>query len=497
MSAFFHLLEAAQEFRPIGSSDLPVFRWDGSEYGLFYAPGYVCVTDRTSADVFEDLIGTLDRNGEIHPPHSSKTDDRLSDCAASLRSRAAAALAAAHRLQRASFLPECLLLYLNNECNLRCAYCHTAPSREPQARLKVDEIISAAETVAINCAESASPLRVAFHGGGEPSLHSDRVDRIAVALRDVALRHDLSLHMYVATNGVMSPETAVWLARTFDLIGLSCDGPPELHDGQRPSWDNGPTSHIVERTGRILHEQGANVHVRATITHASLERQVEIVEHIYPRFLPREIRFEPVYVTAREPIGLTPRDGDAFAHHFLQAHRAAARHGVPLTTSGFRPNMVHGPYCNIFRSTLNLVPGGCATCCFELSQAEEVRAKGMFVGTVDPVKGRFDLDHDRIAGLRKALSVMPGECRSCFNSYHCTRGCPDTCALVAPSSASTVSPDNTFRCRAHKALAYAVIRNTADHLWQSSCHAAPASAVTSIRYPAPAAELRRNCSHQR
>ena len=33
--------------------------------------------------------------------------------------------------------------------------------------------------------------------------------------------------------------------------------------------------------------------------------------------------------------------------------------------SGTRPDEVHGPYCNVFRQTINLVPGDVAVACFK------------------------------------------------------------------------------------------------------------------------------------
>ena len=54
----------------------------------------------------------------------------------------------AQRLREEPFSPECLTLYMNNECNLDCVYCHTDPSREPAARLEMEVIGAAAEVVA-------------------------------------------------------------------------------------------------------------------------------------------------------------------------------------------------------------------------------------------------------------------------------------------------------------------------------------------------------------
>jgi len=64
-----------------------------------------------------------------------------------------------------TFLPECLTLYMNNECNLRCVYCHTDPTSQPAARLELDTIAAAGEVVAENCRKKNRPFYVVFHGG--------------------------------------------------------------------------------------------------------------------------------------------------------------------------------------------------------------------------------------------------------------------------------------------------------------------------------------------
>lgn len=471
------LLEEAEAFRPVRAAGRPIFRWDNAEYAMFYAPGCLCVVGLSDAEWFETTItppeappssrglgavaGSEPNASPEQCPDRSVTGP--ADWGAELWRWAELAIAEARRWQEEPFSPECLTLYMNNECNLDCVYCHTDPSHGPATRLALGVIAAAAEVVAENCRRKGRPFYGVFHGGGEPTLHRERVERALSLLDTVASAHGVELFRYVATNGVMPEKKAVWLARHFDLIGLSCDGPAEIQNSQRPHRDGRATSHILERTGRVLREEGCRFHVRTTITSATLHRQAAIADYICHQFSPEEIHFEPVYIGGRTSTG-TGLDADQageFVTHFLKAREIAGERRVLLMSSGSRPDAIHGPYCHVFRDTLNLVPGGVATACFKVTDAAQVEEKGATIGALNRETGRFEIDQARVQELRQRLDVIPAECASCFNRYHCVRECPDRCPLDDDSGPS----EPGFRCRMQKGLTYAVLRETADSLW--------------------------------
>ena len=119
----------------------------------------------------------------------------------------------------------------------------------------------------------------------------------------------------------------------------------------------------------------------------------------------------------------------------------------------------------MFRDTLNLVPGGVATACFEVTDAAQVEEKGVTIGSLNRETGRFEIDHSRVRELRQRLGVIPANCADCFNRYHCARECPDRCPLDNDTRFGDGTLEPGFRCRAQKALAYAILRETAERLW--------------------------------
>lgn len=431
---------------PLPGCNSPIF-WDktqgsGADYTLFYAPGCVVVAVPEAAG---ELARALSHHAGSLP------------WAESLRRSAQHAVQVSERQRSDPFRPECLTLYLHNQCNLGCVYCYADPAPQRGEHLDPDAIAAAAEVVAASCGVKGLPLTVALHGGGEPALFQEEVERTLALVNEAARRHKLGQFRYIATNGVMSEEKARWLVDHFDLIGLSCDGPPELQDQQRSRAGGGTTSEALERTADVLHQAVRAFHVRATITAATNHRQAEIAEYLSARLGPAEIHFEPVYLGGRMVSGSEPDQAEAFVSHFLAARNVARQYGVPLTCSGTRPGALHGPYCNVFRHVLNLIPPGVATACFKTTDARESEQAGMMIGAAQ--HRRFEIDHARITTLRQRLSTLPERCTGCFNRYHCARGCPDSCDGVGME----------FRCALNQRLAEALLREQAEALWSAAC----------------------------
>ncbi len=428
------------------TGDLPVFGQTTAEYTLLYASGCVVAA---APDAAESMIQALRKS--VPSPGWGDT----------LRRHAVQAVQRMDQQIHAPFAPECLTLYLHNQCNLACAYCYTDPDHLAGERLQPEAIASAATLVAENCRAKGLPLTVVFHGGGEPSLFQDQVEQALALVDEAARRHGLRQFRYIATNGIM-PETKVrWLADRFDLIGLSCDGTPDIQDRQRPRHGGGGTSAAMERTARGLRDIGKPFHIRVTITRASMRRQAEIAAYLCQVLAPDEIHFEPVYYGGKTngASALVEVEARAFVEEFLAAQTIAQQHGISLTCSGSRVNAIHGAYCHVFRQVLNLVPSGTATACFKLTRREQLERHNAQIGDFSSEAG-FMLDQRQISDLREQLGALPDACIDCFNRFHCTRSCPDECLL-----SGSVDAQSSFRCQVQQLLAYRRVRAAADEVW--------------------------------
>lgn len=442
----------ARLFEMLPGSDLPLFK--GRAAGAvgddiwYYAPGYLSLVPPDRSEAFEaDLLSAS--ASDIH--------------AIELRRHAAEAEAKWAARQTAPFAPVCLTVYPSNRCNSACGYCYSAASRSGASpKIGIPTVRSAADLVAANCLARFLPLTVVLHGGGEPTLDRRLADGILDATEAAASRRGLGLFRYVATNGILSAGKAFWLVRRFDLIGLSCDGPDWIQDRQRPLPGGRRGSPMVESTAHIVREAGKPLHVRVTITPASVAHQSEIAEYICSRLRPSEIHVEPFYAMGKVSPQACGRfvasQAEEYVAGFLDARAVAQRYGVEWSSSQVRPDEVHGPYCEVFRDVLHVVPGGAATGCFGVVDSAHAREVGMDIGGPPAGRGEFVIDVVQVRDLRRTLDLRSPACDECFNRYHCARGCPEVC----PAERS--EPAVTFRCRVEQMLAYAYLSQTAHGL---------------------------------
>jgi sulfatase maturation enzyme AslB (radical SAM superfamily) len=430
-------------FRPIGR--FQIFRKDMPEEALFYAPGYLAIVDAEQAEKFEEEL--------------SGTEPSTWDAVVDLQQHAAAALQTWTGLRTRPYSPSCLTLYLNEQCNLNCIYCFASPGGQahPAASLSLNAVQCAARLVAKNCQRAARPFTVVFHGGGEPALDLAEMDRLLTAIEKISREYHLPIFRYIATGGAIPPENVRWLAKHFDLIGLSCDGPADVQDRQRPLRNGKGSTALVERAAEIIHAEHKPLHVRATITYESVNRQEEIAEYICHLLHPQEIHVEPVYFGGRadEKSHLEPEQAQEFVDHFFNAKAVAQSYGISWLSSGSCPGEIHGPYCNVFRDVLNLIPGDGATACFKMTNTDSARSVNVLIGEYDQGRDEYHLNASAIQQIQTAMSRYLPDCATCFNQFHCSGLCPDHCAVEGKV------PHSQTRCWVQALLAERMLEETA------------------------------------
>jgi sulfatase maturation enzyme AslB (radical SAM superfamily) len=402
-------------------SELPIFRLNrGARTGL-YAPGLLVVARRDQADRILTGLSAALPDEPPSPPRAT---------ASRLEQQARVGLDAWDALCRRRFSPACLALYLSNRCNLACGYCFSAPwplaprpspgHRARTVTLQLGPIGDAARDTAASCARSGQPFFLSIQGGGEPSLHGELLRHIVALTQAIASAAGVEWRSHLSTNGVMSTHRARWISDAIHHIGLSCDGPPDIHDRQRPLAGGGSSSQFVRRSAAQFRRYAQGYSIRATITDDSAARQTEIVTYLADTLGCRDLRFEPLYLPGRSR--LRPPHPLRFIDGFFAARERADALGCTLKLSGVRMNEIHGPYCNRLREVLLLMPDGRASDCFAGGRTASVGSHG----TVAAVCQEAALPH-------RALTVPP-PCRDCINCLHCARDCPDVCYAEAPAA---------------------------------------------------------------
>jgi coproporphyrinogen III oxidase-like Fe-S oxidoreductase len=404
--------------------DLPVFRVPSRANTVIYAPGqlaWLAAPEASRKSIPQPILA------------------------------AAAAVDNWATLAHAPFMPVGLTLNLTNHCKLNCRYCfaRTADRNARPEQLDLSAILAAAQLVMDSCRVREKPFQLVFTGGGEPTLAWGTLQAVVSETQALAQSQGVEWRSYISTNGCVPKARLRWLARNISTISLSCDGPPEIHDLQRPAAGRRRSHTTVERAAMLLRGEGCTVSVRATVTPASVMRQSEMVRWIFERLGAREMRFEPVFAAA-PGMEFHREDASRFVCQFMAAQRVAVELGADLSLSGVRLDELHGPHCNVLKDVLHLRPDGTATACFLATTGKLPGVPDCTIGYFDRKTGEYRLDTPRIAQMRSSAARIPSGCMECWNAYHCARSCPDRCYLNGAAQLDAAGPD--FRCRVARQL---------------------------------------------
>lgn len=132
-------------------------------------------------------------------------------------------------------------------CNLRCSYCHfwrEGPDQVMPFRVLATTIRDVLQTPGV------SKVEFTWHGG-EVTVLRPAFLRKAIWLQEHFRRADQHVTNTLQTNAVrLDPEWVDTLRRFEVSVGVSLDGPPEIHDRARVTRNGRPTSSLV-RSGLL------------------------------------------------------------------------------------------------------------------------------------------------------------------------------------------------------------------------------------------------------
>jgi uncharacterized protein len=127
-------------------------------------------------------------------------------------------------------------------CNLRCTYCHFW--REGPNQIMSFGVLARTIRDALR-APGVRHVEFVWHGG-EVTLLPVSFYRTAIWLQEQFRRPDQTVANAVQTNGTRLSDEWLTFLRRYDVsVGVSLDGPPEIHDSRRVDASGRPTSHKV------------------------------------------------------------------------------------------------------------------------------------------------------------------------------------------------------------------------------------------------------------
>ncbi len=204
---------------------------------------------------------------------------------------------------------------IGSACNLDCSYCYYRDKSEIYSGnmpLMSEELLEEYIRQYI-CGTSQQSVSFCWHGG-EPLMAGLPFFRRAMELQK-KYAGDKVIENSLQTNGVLlNEEWCSFFADNNFLIGLSLDGPEDIHNAFRRDCGGAPTFARVMKGVELLKNKGVEYNILSTVNSHSEERGAEVYRFL--RSLSHYMQFLPVVEYIRErpgkrPLIVSPDEEDA------------------------------------------------------------------------------------------------------------------------------------------------------------------------------------------
>jgi uncharacterized protein len=181
-------------------------------------------------------------------------------------------------------------------CNLACDYCffRRKAALYPDSRFRMSEEVLEAYVCQYIQAQRGPEVMFSWQGG-EPTLMGLDFYRRAVAVQHQFQRPGQVVVNSLQTNGILLDEEWCRFFRNNNfLIGLSLDGPEEVHDRFRRDKGGNATFEAVMRAVRLLSKHGVEFNILTTVNAANQARPLEVYRFLRNEVGARFLQFIPV-----------------------------------------------------------------------------------------------------------------------------------------------------------------------------------------------------------
>lgn len=181
-------------------------------------------------------------------------------------------------------------------CNLDCTYCyylHKEKLLGSPSKFRIsDEIL---ETHIRQYIQGQDGPEVVFSWqGGEPTLLGLDFFRKVVELEQKYKRPNQRIENDLQTNGtLLNEEWATFLYQHNFLVGLSIDGPRQLHDAYRVAKDGKPTFEKVYAAAQLLRKYNVPFNTLTVVNRLNARRPLDVYRFLRSEIKPREMQFIP------------------------------------------------------------------------------------------------------------------------------------------------------------------------------------------------------------
>lgn len=181
-------------------------------------------------------------------------------------------------------------------CNLRCSYCFYTSKEQlyPGSRFRMTDEIMESYVRQYLAAQHVGRTTISWQGG-EPTLMGLDFFRRSVACERQYAPPDVTVEHTMQTNGtLLNAEWCAFLREHEYLVGLSLDGPRELHDTYRLDKRGQPTFERVMRAAQLLQVHHVAFNILCAVNAANVEHPLEVYRFFRDQVGAKFVQFIPI-----------------------------------------------------------------------------------------------------------------------------------------------------------------------------------------------------------
>lgn len=325
------------------------------------------------------------------------------------------------------FRKQMVSVLLTTRCNMNCVYCVTSSNYfEP-----IDIDINFAKQGIKDYFEHTKFPYLRFVALGEPTQNFEALVELHSYAKETTSR---KVKFELQTNGFFNEEIARWIADNIEVVWLSFDGLPEVHDRLKRTKNSTLTSEVVLKNLKIL-QQKTFAGFRSTITSLNVNRQEEMVWFAYKHSV--KALFSKVILPRANIVSnhishetLVPLEVDImdYAKNFVKAWRLSRKLGI-FVGNGYINNFdeICEYACRACVPCPHLTPDGYVSACDRATHGKTSLQEFIY-GKYVPSEGKIIYDETKIKALQsRSIYNMP-ECQDCKIKFRCAGSCLGTCA---------------------------------------------------------------------
>ena len=320
--------------------------------------------------------------------------------------------------------------FLTTRCNLKCIYCYNSQKRNLEPIQNLD--LNFAKAGIDYFFGNFQSQHIRFYGLGEPTQAFSLMKQI----RDYAYsKVGEELKVELQTNGAFSPTIRNWIAENVNIIWISFDGTPDIHDYNRPFPNKMPSSPLIEDNTKYLTthlKKPGTVGIRVTITNNNMQRQIEMIDYFVSLGI-RHIWADPLFQEVQDkPVCMMPKkqenfqfDMDTFIDTYVEAYQYAKNIGVFYGT-----NLIYNfdgccEYnCRACTPVPHLTPDGYVSACDMVTFGGKANhMEPLVYGKWNSKNNVIQFYEDRIKTLQSRKASNMPSCVGCEVSEKCAGYC--------------------------------------------------------------------------